>query len=347
VTNLERENDATTVARRILSVLGNGISILGHKLQCSVSIGIALHPLNAKSSEELTKYADIAMYRAKKRGRNQLCYFEEEMQQQFSRAYQIEVELKEAIKNQEFELHYQPVIDSATKNIVGVEALIRWPGCSLSSTPDEFIPIAEQSRVIEEIGAWVLDTAIHQISVWQKSFNESFTMAINISAVQLGNAAFISSIEYLLSKHHVRAGFVILELTETALLNQDETHNQRITQLCELGCKLALDDFGTGFSSLSHLLNYPINIVKLDKSLLPSTSDEIRHLSIVKGIAAMAKTIGLHIVAEGVETQFQCTLCDELNIDELQGYFFAKPLPAIELEQRWLKNFVDNISKIR
>jgi diguanylate cyclase (GGDEF)-like protein len=338
ITGLKYTNDATPVAQRIIKSLESPIEINGHNIQCGVSVGIAMHPQNADSAEELTKYADIAMYRAKKQGRNQLCYFEEVMQEQFSRNYKIETQLKIAVKNQEFELHYQPVINVSNKKIVGVEALIRWPNAEPSTTPDEFIPIAEQSRMIDKIGEWVLENAIGQLSLWQNKFNKKLTMAINISAVQLGHASLVSTIEYMLNKYNVKAEYIVLELTETALLNQDEVNYQHISQLCDLGCKLALDDFGTGFSSLSHLLNYPINIVKLDKSLLPSCIEEVRHLSIVKGLAAMASIIGLHIIAEGVETQFQCDLCDDLNIDELQGYFFEKPLPAIEIEQKWLQD---------
>jgi diguanylate cyclase (GGDEF)-like protein len=345
ITGLKFEDGATSIAQRIINTLNEPIDINEKNIQCGVSIGIAIHPHNAKSASALTKYADIAMYRAKKQGRNQLCYFEEEMQQQFSRNYQIEFALKTAIENQEFELFYQPVINVETKKIVGVEALIRWPNCYLNSTPDEFIPIAEQSRLIDKIGEWVLETAINQLSFWQKNFNSEFTMAINISAVQLGSRTLISTIECMLKKYQVVAKTVTLEFTETALLEQNENHHLRITQLYELGCKLALDDFGTGFSSLSHLLNYPINIVKLDKSLLPNSYDETRHLSIVKGIAAMASTIGLHIIAEGVETKFQSELCSDLHIDELQGYFFERAIPAHELEQKWLnptKNIVIN-----
>jgi diguanylate cyclase (GGDEF)-like protein len=337
ITGLNLISGATSVAQRIIKSLENPIEIDGHTIQCGVSIGIALHPQNASTAESLTKYADIAMYRAKKQGRNQLCYFENEMQQQFSRSYKVEMELKKSVINKDFDLHYQPVINVKDKSIVGVEALIRWPNSKLNSTPDEFIPIAEQSNIIDKIGEWVLETAIKQLAIWHRKFNKPLTMAINISAKQLNNSTLIPTFEYMLNKYDINPESIVLEFTETALLAQDEKNNQRITELYRLGCKLALDDFGTGFSSLSHLLNYPINIVKLDKSLLPNCDSEERHLSIVKGIAAMAKTIGLHIIAEGVETQYQSDLCADLKVDELQGYFFEKALPAHELAEKWLK----------
>ncbi|WP_077340762.1 two-component system response regulator [Pseudocolwellia agarivorans] len=336
LTGLKNDNDATTVARRIIKALGKTIVINENQLQCGVSIGIALYPNDADSAETLKKYADIAMYRAKKEGRNQLCYFEPLMQQQFSRNFQIETQLKESIKNNDFELHYQPVISTLNKKMIGVEALIRWPNSPFICYPDEFIPVAEQSRIIEEIGEWVLETGIKQLSLWQTKFDDEFTMAINISAIQLESKNLTSTIKKTLKAYNVPSKSLILELTETALLVQDESNRMQINELCELGCKLALDDFGTGFSSLSHLVNFPINTVKIDKSLLPTSDRETRHLSIVKGITKMVNTIGLHIIAEGVETEYQYELCKQLEISELQGYFFDKAMPSDELERKWL-----------
>ena len=340
INNLTFIKDTTIVVQRILSSLEAPFEIDGHNIQCGISIGIAMHPYNTDSAEALTKYADIAMYKAKKLGRNQFCFFEEVMQEQFSRKYKIEQELKESITNKNFQLNYQPVICAKNHKIVGVEALIRWPNCSLNSTPDEFIPIAEQSRLIIHIGEWVIESAVQQLSLWNKTYNNALTMAINISAIQLSNSSFITFVKHILNKYEVAPKSIILEFTETALLNQDETSNQCITQLYQLGCRLALDDFGTGFSSLSHLLNYPIDIVKLDKSLLPNDPTEKRHLSIVRGLAAMAHTIGLDIIAEGVETQYQSDLCNNLNIRELQGFFFDKALPASDLEKKWLNKII-------
>lgn len=336
ITGLKQGSEATYVAQRIIEALNKPVEINEHNLQCGVSVGISLHPHNADSAEALTKYADIAMYRAKKKGRNQYCYFEAEMQEQFSRKFLIETELKKAIAKQDFQLLYQPVLEAASGKLVGVEALIRWPNCSVKCFPDEFIPIAEQSGLIDEMGEWVLNTAIKQLSDWHQTFGRVLTMAVNISAIQLGNASLVIAIQSILEKHQIAANFLVLELTETALIDQDESINQNIIQLCELGCKLALDDFGTGFSSLSHLVNFPINIVKLDKSLLPTSDTDAKRLKIVKGIAAMVNIIDLHIVAEGVETEYQRDLCYGLKVDELQGYFFDKPMPANEIEQKWL-----------
>jgi diguanylate cyclase (GGDEF)-like protein len=336
IASLKAASAATALSIRIIESLKLPIDINGHRMQCGVSIGIAMSPYNADSAEALTKYADIAMYRAKKKGRNQFCYFEIAMQEQFSRNYQIENELKEAVESRSFQLYYQPVIDTKSDCILGVEALIRWPNCSLKCGPDEFIPIAEQSSLIHELGKWVLETAVKQLSVWRDKFDNDLTMAINISAVQLNNASLVTLVDSLLTLHRIPAELIVLELTETALLDGGANNKKHIEQLCELGCKLALDDFGTGFSSLAHLVNFPIDIVKLDKSLLPVSDTDTRLLKIMRGIVAMVNIIELGIVAEGIETQFHRSLCDDLNVGKLQGYFFEKPMPANDIEQKWL-----------
>lgn len=340
LTKVAHTKDVNIVAKNIIKSLQDPIVIEGISLKCSVSIGISTCPENSDSAKVLMKYSDIAMYRAKQLGRNQLCFFESVMQNKFLRHHQIQTALQQANINEDFQLLFQPVINISNKEITGVEALIRWPNTEIDTSPDEFIPIAEEIRIIDKIGAWVINSAVQQLSVWQKNFNTKLTMAINISAVQLRYDSFVPMIQFILNKYNVNAEDIIFEITEAALINQQDEISQRISQLYELGCKLALDDFGTGFSSLSHLLDYPIDIVKLDKSLLPNSATDLRHISTVKGFMAMARTIGLHVIAEGIETQFQSDLCTDLQIDELQGYFYDKPLPATEIEQKWLKNKV-------
>jgi diguanylate cyclase (GGDEF)-like protein len=327
--------EASFVSRRIIDVLDEPIYVKGNKVQCGVSIGIAMYPQNGATSESLVKYADIAMYRAKHQGRNRYCFFQETMQEQLSRAYEIELALNEAIKQKSFELHYQPVINSKTSDIVGVEALIRWPSSSLKSTPDEFIPIAEASGAIVKLGAWVIETAIEQLSVWKHDYPHHLTMAINISAVQLSDDKLVECIKSNLKKYNVCPNSLVLEITETALFSSDRAR-ACIDAISELGCKIALDDFGTGYSSISHLVNYPIDTVKFDKSMLPESNKADRYTNLVKGLASMVNIIGMDIIAEGVETEFQQSLCQELDIKELQGFYFSKPLVGKELAKAWL-----------
>lgn len=335
---LEHANEAQLVARRIIKTLEKSVIVDEQELQCGVSIGIALHPSSAETAEELTRFADIAMYRAKNLGRNRLCYFQDVMQQQFSRNFAIELELKSASHEQSFELHYQPIVQGINQKLVGFEALIRWPTCSLNSYPDEFIPIAEQCGLIGTIGKWVVKTAIEQLAIWQKKYNSKLTMGVNLSPVQLADKLLSSYISQNLDYFSVSPESLVLELTETALFTDSEHSKDQIRQLDELGCKLALDDFGTGFSSLSHLLNFPIDIVKLDRSLLPESPDHIRHMSIVRGLAEMAHTVGLKVIAEGVENSFHFLLCKDLKIEEIQGYFFDRPASSSAVEKKWLEN---------
>lgn len=338
LTNLELGREADLVARRIVKALEQPIEVKGHIIQTGVSIGLAVHPGNAESSEELVRFADIAMYQAKKLGRNQFCFFQDIMQQQFSRTFQIELELKEAAKNNDFELHYQPVIQGKEQHLVGFEALIRWPGCSHACYPDEFIPIAEQSDTINTIGKWVLTEAINQLSQWLTTFPLSLTMAVNLSPIQLADPKSVGFIRKALEKSAVKPTQLVLEITETALFDCCEQTIKTIERLNGMGCQIALDDFGTGYSSLSHLLTFPIDIVKLDKSMLPATAENARHMSILRGMAAMAKIVDLKVIAEGVENSFHFLLCKDLEISEYQGYFFGRPENSRDIEERWLNN---------
>ncbi|GAB5379152.1 MAG: GGDEF domain-containing response regulator [Aliiglaciecola sp.] len=335
LSDLGHARDADLVARRIVKALEQPVSVREFKLQTGVSIGIALHPDNADSSKELVRFADIAMYQAKHLGRNQFCFFQDIMQQQFSRTFQIELELKKATKEKDFELHFQPVLAGKDQELTGFEALIRWPSCTHKCTPDEFIPMAEQSLLINEIGNWVLDTALETLARWQQNYHPELTMAVNFSARQLEDENLLDVIKGTLKKHQIEARHLTLEITETALLDDNSNTKKTIDQLDVLGCKLALDDFGTGYSSLSHLVNYPIAIVKLDKSMLPTNPSHARHMAIVRGMSVMSHIVGLKVIAEGVENAFQFSLCKDLSIAEFQGYFFGKPLSGKDIEAVW------------
>jgi len=337
LTNVEHVYHVNKIARRILQELEVPFEINGNNVRCSCSIGITLHPFNGETAADLTKFADIAMYRAKKMGRGQLCFFEDKMQQEFSQRYQIELAIRDVLKNDSFRLHYQPLVDAYGKQLTGFEALIRWPQADVQYFPDQFIPVAEESHMISEIGRWVIDEAIRQLSVWHRMSDQPLSMAINLSPVQLGDHDLVDYLARTLDKYQVEPEYITLELTETALLGNDRTKHETIEEINKLGCRIALDDFGTGFSSLSHLLSFPIDIVKIDRSMLPVSEEPSKHLAVLIGLASMLRSLGMKIVAEGVETNDQSTLCQALMIDKLQGYFFAKPQAASEIEKRWLK----------
>ena len=336
LSNLQNSEQALLVAQRIFSAMQTPIEIATTTINSTVSIGIALHPCNGKTSEELFKYADIAMYRAKKLGKNRICFFEEEMQQKFHRRLQVELELRDAIEQQQFELYYQPVIDPINESVTGFEALIRWNVAGAVRSPDDFIEIAEETQQISAIGLWVIDEAISTLAKWNRSRRKPLTMAINISAVQLGDFTVVEALADCLSKYDVSAHLIEIELTETALLKDSITSRQVLTDLVEGGCHLSLDDFGTGYSSIAHLRNHPISIVKIDKSLMPYDNHDIKRIALVEGLVSMASILGLGVIAEGVETEQHAELCKQLNIGRAQGYYYSRPQSQHYIEETYL-----------
>ncbi|WP_339865502.1 two-component system response regulator [Paremcibacter congregatus] len=337
LTNIQDTQDITHIAQRILSVLNTPFQVGQVKIKSAISIGIALHPDNGKNAEEMFKFSDIAMYRAKKRGRNQICFFQEEMQAQFTERYEIEEKLRSAIKEQQFILYYQPVINVKTKGLIGFEALIRCTAHEDIHLPDAFIPVAEESRLILPIGRWVITTAIHQLSIWNAKSGTPLTMAINLSVVQLTDITLPQFIEEELLKYGIDPNLIEFELTETALLDNSEDKINVINQIHKIGCRIALDDFGTGFSSISHLQNFPLNTVKIDKTLMPASQDNAKALSLIYGLSTMIHSLGLEIVGEGVESSSHATLCEKLEIQKAQGYFFGKPYTEEEVEETYFK----------
>jgi diguanylate cyclase (GGDEF)-like protein len=336
LTHLKSASDVSHIAKRIIAAFDDPFEIGDLSIKSSVSIGIALHPSDAKDARELFKYADIAMYRAKKQGRHQFSYFEAAMQKQFFSDFELETDLRKATATNDFTLHYQPILDGATKYIVGVEALIRWNNNGMMIGPDKFIPIAEKTLLILSIGRWVISEAIRQVAQWNENLNTPISMSINLSAVQLKDLALIDHIKACLSRYQVEPCLITFELTETALLIDSKQSTHNIENISNIGCKIALDDFGTGFSSLSHLIQYPLNIVKIDKSLMPGRSSEKKVEHILIGLVSMVKSLGHELVAEGIEQQCDLDLCSTLAIDKLQGYYFDKPLIASQLQEKYL-----------
>jgi len=337
LTNLTTSEQASMVARRILRVMQKPVEIAKTKFKASASIGIVIYPENAQTSEELFKYADIAMYRAKKQGRNQACFFEDEMQLRFQGRLKLELELEAAIEKQELRLHYQPVINPEQDKVTGFEALLRWQTGETLRLPDEFIGIAEETHQIVNIGLWVAEEAISTLAKWNAHRVNPLVMAINVSALQLADLSLVEHIGRCLAEYGVPANLIEIELTETALFKDTANTRKTISAINDLECRLSLDDFGTGYSSISHLRNYPISIVKIDKSLMPLDKNDTRNISLVKGLVSMASILGLDIVAEGVETSEHLMLCRQLGIKRIQGYYYSKPLPLALIEENFLE----------
>jgi len=332
LTNIAGYADAGNVAKRILETFKKSFKLSESTVDCSCSIGIAFYPDGDGNAEDIVKYADIAMYRAKNNGKNQLCFFEDSMQEEFSYRYKLEKKLQKALTNQDFYLAYQPIYQSSNDAIVGVEALIRWNDESVQQSPESFIPIAEESRFIIEIGRWVIEEAISQLSIWRRNGSSDLFMAINLSAIQLFDGGLVGFVKSLLNQHQLDPNVIEFELTESAMLSDSKKQHDILNGLCNLGCRLALDDFGTGYSSVSYLQDFPISRVKLDKTLTLK-SDQPKTSKLMGALANMLHSLDLLIVAEGIETQKALEFCKKLGIENLQGFYLAKPTSPADISR--------------
>jgi diguanylate cyclase (GGDEF)-like protein len=336
LSNLEYVEHASRVALRIVRSLSMPFEIANATIQATASIGIAIHPDDGDNSEEIFKHADIAMYRAKKLGKSQFCFFEQDMQTQFSRRVLLENELKSAVELNQLELLFQPVINSTDESVRGFEALLRWHVNGQVRMPDEFILISEESKEIIGIGRWVIEESLRTLSQWNKKYKTEHSMAINISPVQLSDSSLCDFIEIKLKEFSISSHLIEIELTETALLNDTDEAHIMLSALHDLGCRIALDDFGTGYSSVSYLQKFPIDTVKIDKSIIPDNAPTDKSLSLLRGLVSMAQILGMNIIAEGVESKENVELCKSLGIKSIQGYYYCMPLSKISIEQNYL-----------
>ncbi|MDP5206477.1 EAL domain-containing protein [Alishewanella sp. SMS9] len=318
--------DAHQLGHKLLEIINNPFELKQHHYQISASIGIALFNDNKKNIDDLMSSADLAMYHSKEMGRNQLYFFEPGMHKTLRKKQRLEQSLKQAISKQQLKLFYQPKVNSQGQ-IVSYEALIRWfhPEFGLI-TPNDFIPLAENSYLINEIGEWVLTTACQQIRVFQQQ-GTPLPIAVNVSERQLVQKNFVEIVSSIVQNSGIDPHLLELEITES-MLNEDlENTRIKLLALSKLGITFSLDDFGTGYSSLIYLKNLPINVLKIDRSFVHEFLTQETDLAIVKTIIAMAKSLSLHVVAEGVEQQDQYEMLMSLGCDLFQGYLFGKPEP--------------------
>jgi diguanylate cyclase (GGDEF)-like protein len=321
-----------SISKRVLNIFEEAFYIDRKVIQMSASIGVALYPDNATDAESLYKCSDLAMYESKCAGRNTLSFYAEKMLNSTSDRLPIELSLKEALINNEFELNYQAVYVGEPVKVCGFEALIRWNNPGKCFSPEEFIPIAEETKLINPIGQWVIEEAIKQLSIWHQLGGNKLCISINLSPVQLLDENIIRHIEYCLNKFEVDAKFIEFELTETALLVNSQGMRSTIDKISELGCSIALDDFGTGFSSISHLHDFPIDTVKIDKSLMPQKNDRGFNYKLIHGLVCMLQYLQLNIVAEGIEEKRHLSFCQSLQVNKFQGYYLKKPLPGRQID---------------
>ncbi|MCM3390385.1 EAL domain-containing protein [Ureibacillus chungkukjangi] len=329
---------ATQVADRIVDVFEEKFILENIECYITPSIGITVYPTHGKNVSELLKYADGAMYQSKKEGGNQYSFHIPSREHINKERFTHEYHLRKALENNEFILHYQPKINLSTNRIVGVEALIRWNNSELGMVqPDEFIPIAEETGLIIPIGGWVIRKACEQLIYWKEEGLDEFTIAVNISIRQFYKPNFISQFKKIIDETGINPSLLELEVTESMTMDV-ELAKKILDELKTLGVKVSIDDFGTGFSSFNYLKHFPLDSVKIDRSFVSDITHNHQSETLVKIIFLMAKTIGFKVVAEGVETKEQLEILKKLNCDEVQGYFFSKPLPQLEFE-RYLEQF--------
>lgn len=334
--NIEDATHAEIVARRMLESMQEPIDIYGHSIVVSVSIGIAIYPTDDTDGSKLLAKADAAMYEAKAGGRNSFRTYQGQLSYDPA-ALSLENELRRAIDNDELILHYQPQVKIPSQQICGVEALVRWkhPERGMIS-PAEFIPLAEQCGLITRLGEWVLRTACHQLHTWNTLGFTHIRMSINVSALQFYEPNFLRILTSALSESAVDPQCIELELTESVLMQDIDGVLAILEKIRALGVSLAIDDFGTGFSSLNYLRLFPINRLKIDQSFIRDIENTPANESITRAIIALAGSLSLDIVAEGIEKNSEKNILENLGCTEGQGYFFAKPLAAPDLLQ-WLK----------
>jgi diguanylate cyclase (GGDEF)-like protein/PAS domain S-box-containing protein len=318
-------SEVEILARNINRSLRKPFSIDNYQLRTSCSIGISLCPDDSTHSHILWRYSDTAMYQVKNRGGDGFQFFTAEMGEVVQHRIKIEHAFVPALENKEFELHYQPQVDIKTNLVIGAEALIRWHHPTLGFiSPEEFIPIAEETGFINELGDWIINEALAQLSKWSK-VNKDFTMAINVSAMQI-KEEFPKKLNNLLMQHSVYASNVELEITESLLMENIDFVQPLLTTIKELGVKFAIDDFGTGYSSLSYLRYLPIDKLKIDRAFIMNLESNEADVAMAKSIIAMAKNLKLKVLAEGIETVAQLDILKAQECDSYQGYYFGIPV---------------------
>jgi len=330
--DIDNANEAGQIAQHILDTFTTPFMIDGHEVFMSASIGITIYPHDGDDSKALLKNAGIAAYYAKDRGRNAFNFFNTRMSDVADSRHEMELKLRHALENDEFHLLYQPLVEMESGRPVGVEALIRWqPEGSHPISPLEFIPILEETGLIVSVGEWVLETACKQLSRWKKMGAKEFRMSINISSRQFHDDELEAMLLNNIAKYNINPPDLDLEITESLLLEQSENTISMINRISKIGFHLSIDDFGTGYSSLSYLKRLPLNTLKIDRTFVHDIQTEDDSTTLVKAIVAMANSLRMNIIVEGVETEQQLEILQEMGCKVAQGYYFSKPVVAEEL----------------
>ena len=329
LTEVRLPADASVVARHIIETLSHRYELGGSSAFVSATVGIAVHPEDGATAEELLRNADLAMYDAKQRGRGQASFYKASMNQQVQQRVEVERELRQALAAGQFELHYQPQVEVVSGRIVGAEALLRWNHPVRGRVPPaQFIAYAEASGLIEPLGEWVLQAACAQFAAWRAADVPLAHMSVNVSPRQFRKADLAASVRAALERHAMAPADLNLEITESALLDDETAANSALRRLHEVGTNLELDDFGTGYSSLGRLQRLPVAGVKLDQGFIAPMEDNEAAQAVVRAAIDMAHALGMYVVAEGVERAGHLALLTQMGCDLVQGYHVSVPLPA-------------------
>jgi EAL domain-containing protein (putative c-di-GMP-specific phosphodiesterase class I) len=326
---MQSVDDITESMQRILAAVMDPCVIEGYDFVISCSIGVGIYPHDGSTPGTLFKNADLAMYKAKELGRNNFQFYSSELNEVLTERVEIEYRLRSAIENEEFLLHYQPKMDFATGKVCGIEALIRWqpPGEAIIP-PMSFIPVAEETGQIEEIGHWVLINACRKGRELHQLLGYPIPVAINVSPRQFRQFNLVEMVESVLKSTELDPQFLELEITESYLIHDTKNFIKTLHDLKALGITLSIDDFGTGYSSMAYLKDFPVDRLKIDKIFVGNLETESTNIGILNAIVALGHGLGLKVVAEGVETAHQHAFLHAIGCDELQGYYFSRPLSA-------------------
>ncbi|MES2352890.1 MAG: EAL domain-containing protein [Pseudomonadota bacterium] len=328
-----------TVLDRVVNAVAEPVMLKGKEFSVTCSIGVSFFPDDGQDAETLLKNADAAMYQVKESGRNNFQFYTADMNVYIAEQLAMEASLRYALERNEFFLCYQPKVDLKSGRVTGVEALIRWNSREKGVIPPlAFIPILERIGMINDVGKWVIQQSMHEQSHWQEAGLPVPRIAVNVSQIQLDNKKFVDDIKVLLEKFNGQQPPLDLEITESLMMKNADVNIPKLSAIREMGIGIAIDDFGTGYSSLSQLGSLPINVLKIDRLFIKNITTSANDRSIVFTVISLAHSLKLRVVAEGVETAAQMTLLMSLGCDEVQGYYFSKPLP-IEQYLEWQKEF--------
>jgi predicted signal transduction protein with EAL and GGDEF domain len=327
------------LAERLVTMMAQPYMIAGEQTYASVSVGVTLYPRDGADVDTLLRNADQAMYAAKRAGGNRFQVFAPVLQIATATRASLASDLHSALANNEISIHYQPIVDIGTARIIKAEALARWRHPKRGDVPpSEFIPIAEDTGLILEIGEWVFRHAATQALHWRRIFEPQLQISVNVSAKQLMTSDGAANFDRIVTQQGLARGAMIIEITESSLIDRTETVRNHFARFRSAGIEIALDDFGTGYSSLAYLKDFDISYLKMDRAFVSRLVERPRDYAVCEAVAVMAHKLGMQVIAEGVETEKQRELLASAGCDFAQGYLFSRPVPAADFESMLLRN---------